>query len=204
MVSGDTAGWIVPCGCTTHQSGGLLRRGAYVSSLREKADVIVLDAGGAPAGTSPYQRVKFEAILRGERLMGITVHNVGEAEAALGIEYLRQAARNAGVQLISSNLRDASGRPAFEASAVVESSGRRLAVIGVLSTRYAASTLRIDEPRSAVLAALKNLEGRHDSIVVLAYLPEDELQKLAADLPEVDAVIGGPTGQAIAPVSSAP
>src|ERR1700745_4371010 len=28
VVSGDTAGWIVPCGCTSNQSGGLLRRGS--------------------------------------------------------------------------------------------------------------------------------------------------------------------------------
>ena len=33
----------------------------------------------------------------------------------------------------------------------------------------------------------------------LAYLPEAELQTLAATLPEADAVIGGPTGQTLRP-----
>ena len=47
IVSGDTAGWIVPCGCTSNQSGGLLRRGTYVASVSGNADVIVADAGGA-------------------------------------------------------------------------------------------------------------------------------------------------------------
>jgi len=55
VVSGDTTGWIVPCGCTANQSGGLLRRGAFLRRLRTEADVLYTDAGGAPAGTSPYQ-----------------------------------------------------------------------------------------------------------------------------------------------------
>src|SRR5438270_12409867 len=53
VVSGDTSGWIVPCGCTSNQSGGLSRRGSFVKELRRRADVVVLDAGGAPGGTAP-------------------------------------------------------------------------------------------------------------------------------------------------------
>src|SRR3954447_12924594 len=90
LVSGDTAGWIVPCGCTANQSGGLPRRGSYVESLHASAAVILADAGGAPGGTSDYHRVKFEAILRGEGGMGLVAHNLGGPEAALGADYLRR------------------------------------------------------------------------------------------------------------------
>src|SRR5438132_3845579 len=61
VASGDTAGWLTPCGCTSNQSGGLLRRGSYLEELRKTAEVILVDAGGAAAGTSPYDRLKFEA-----------------------------------------------------------------------------------------------------------------------------------------------
>ena len=44
----------------------------------------------------------------------------------------------------------------------------------------------------------------HDAVVVLAYLPESELRQLASELPEVDAVVGGPTGQSIAPFRIGP
>ncbi|MDM8009287.1 MAG: multiheme c-type cytochrome [Phycisphaerae bacterium] len=199
VVSGDTAGWIIPCGCTTHQSGGLLRRGAYVEKQKQEADVVLLDVGGAPGGTSPYQRLKFEAILKGERLMGLAAHNVGGPEVALGLASLQEAARKTGVRFISANLRDPAGQPIFDSSTIVESAGRRVAVIGVISPKYAAGDVRIEDPKAAVLTSLQQLEGRHDGVVVLAYLPEDELQRLAAELPEVDAVIGGATGQAIAP-----
>src|SRR3954465_14300983 len=70
IISGDTAGWITPCGCTSNQSGGLLRRATYLADLGKKGSVIYLDAGGAAGGDSPYQKVKFEAILAGEMEMG--------------------------------------------------------------------------------------------------------------------------------------
>ena len=84
IVSGDTAGWIMPCGCTANQSGGLSRRGTFVRRARADHAVVLADAGGAPGGTSPYERLKFEAILAGERAMGIAAHNLGAPEAALG------------------------------------------------------------------------------------------------------------------------
>jgi hypothetical protein len=72
-------------------------------------------------------------------------------------------------------------------------------VTGVLSLRYGRPGIQLDEPREAVLRAIGSARGRYDSLLVLAYLPEDELQQLAASLPEADALVGGPTGQSIAP-----
>src|SRR4051812_41154424 len=45
IVSGDTAGWLVPCGCASNQSGGLLRRGTFVAEEAKSHDVLVVDAG---------------------------------------------------------------------------------------------------------------------------------------------------------------
>src|SRR5256885_1713220 len=66
VISGDTSSWITPCGCTSNQSGGLLRRGTYLKQLSGQGQVIYADAGGAVSGNSEYQRMKLEAILRGE------------------------------------------------------------------------------------------------------------------------------------------
>src|SRR5262245_38497447 len=81
IVSCDTAGWIVPCGCSSKQAGGLLRRATCVQSVRQSFDVLLADAGGAPGGVSPYDRAKFEAVLRGEVEMQTAAHNIGAAEA---------------------------------------------------------------------------------------------------------------------------
>ncbi|HYH66787.1 MAG TPA: hypothetical protein VD866_18985, partial [Urbifossiella sp.] len=204
VVSGDTAGWIVPCGCTSNQSGGMPRRGTYVAGLRADADVIVADAGGAPGGTSPYQRVKFEAILSGERAMGLDAHNVGGPETALGADYLRRFIADTGAPLVSANLRAADGSLVAEPLRIVERGGRRVALVGVLSRHFAVPGGRLDDPREAILREAAAAKGRYDSLVVLAYAPEDELRQLAAGLPEADAVVGGPTGQSIAPLRLGP
>lgn len=198
VISGDTVGWITPCGCTSNQSGGLLRRGSYIADLRQKADVLYADVGGAVHGSSDYDRVKFAAILAGEKKMEIAAHNIGKAEAALGAATIRQALQ-AGAPIISANVRDESGQPIAPPMIISKLGDRRVALVGVLSPGMGSAGIRIDEPRPAILAALKQAAGQYDSLLVLAYCPQDELEQLAAALPEADAVIGGPTGQPIKP-----
>jgi hypothetical protein len=81
----------------------------------------------------------------------------------------------------------------------VPAGGRRVAVVGVMSPRFATPDLQVTDPRQGVLAAVAPHRGKYDALVVLAYLPQQELEQLAAALPEADAVVGGPTGQSIAP-----
>ncbi|MDB5387792.1 MAG: cycA1 [Planctomycetaceae bacterium] len=204
LVSGDTAGWMVPCGCAAGQSGGLLRRGSLVADERQRQATIVVDAGGAPGGTALYDKLKFTAILNGELKMGLKAHNIGGPEAALGLEELRRLEQVLKFPFISANLKDLKGQPLFEPCKFVEANGRRLMFIGVLSQRFAGSKWQIDEPRESILATLEKYKGQFDWAIVLAYLPEVELRELAATLPEVHAVVGGPTGQSIAPLAVGP
>ncbi len=199
VVSGDTAGWIVPCGCTSNQSGGLLRRGSYLQELRSEGVVLYVDAGGAASGTSEYDRLKFEAILRGEAAMGVEGHNIGAAEARLGGDYLRECAAKLSVPVLSCNVRDSRSRLLGESIRIVAAGGRKIALVGVLSDSQPIPDVQIDTPRNAILAALDESVANYDSLVVLAYLPEDELLELAANLPEADLIIGGPTGQSVSP-----
>ncbi len=199
IASGDTAGWIVPCGCAANQSGGLLWRGAFLEKLRKTAEPIYVDVGGAPAGATPYDRAKFAAILRGELAMGLAAHNVGEAEARLGADELRSLAKSLGVRWLSANTRTSAGEPLGQPTLVVSRSGKRLAIVGVLDDQLDIPGLELAPPREAVLAALDAVRGPFDAAAVLAYLPEDRLMELAGSLPEVDVVIGGPTGQSISP-----
>jgi len=204
VVSGDTAGWIVPCGCTSNQSGGLPRRAAYAEGLRHQAEIILADVGGALHETSPYDRAKFEAILRGERLMGVVAHNIGAGEAKLGPAELRRLDSMFGGVMLSANVHDRSGRLVAEPLRIQSTAGRRVALVGVLSERYATDELQVTPPQQAVLDALCGAAGRYDAAIVLAYLPEDELRAFAEAIPEADVVLGGPTGQPITPKQIGP
>jgi len=199
VVSGDTAGWLMPCGCSSNQSGGLARRATFVGKLRQAEDVILADAGGAPGGTTEYQKLKFKTILNGEARMGVDVHNAGAAEAKLGTEFLARVSAETGVPIISANLLSADGKPTLTQFRIVKRGGKRVAITGVVSPQYASGGLRIADPRESVLACIQSITQTFDSLVVLAYLPDAELEALAAALPEADAIVGGPTGQSIVP-----
>jgi hypothetical protein len=204
VASGDTAGWIVPCGCTSNQSGGLPRRATYIEKLRREAEVVPIDVGGAAHGNSPYDLAKLEAILRGEASLGTAVHNIGASEAKFGPETLRRLAAKCGVPLISANLRDRDGQLVAESVRVISAGGRRIALVGVLGERYATADCPVSPPRQAAIEALRGVAGKYDTAIVLAYLPEDDLRQLADDLPEADVVVGGPTGQPLSPKSIGP
>jgi hypothetical protein len=181
----------------------LPRRGTFVEECRRKGPVILADAGGAASGTSVYDRLKFEAIAKGELAMGIAAHNIGRAEAELGPEYLRRVRQDIELPLISANAADSSGKPLAEPMRIVEAGGRRVAIIGVIDPKYRTSDIRISPPKQAVLESLRKAAGKFDQAIVLAYMPEESLRELAESLPEVDAVVGGPTGQPIQPDSHA-
>lgn len=200
LISGDTGGWITPCGCTANQSGGLARRATLADNLRTRSDVLLADVGGAVAGNSRYDEVKLEAILRGEQLMGVAVHNIGKAEAGFSPDFLRETAAKTKTRFLSANLRDANGSPIAEPLVILPAGGQRIAFVGVLSPALAPKSLTVAPPREAILQAIGPAKGTYDTLIVLAYLPEDELRTLAEELPEADLVVGGPTGQSIAPV----
>ncbi|MBC7818617.1 MAG: hypothetical protein IAG10_17145 [Planctomycetaceae bacterium] len=204
IVSCDTAGWIVPCGCSSKQAGGLLRRATYVQGIRGGADVLLADAGGAPGGTSPYDRAKFAAVLRGEVEMQTAAHNLGAAEAELGAKSLRSLAETTKAPFVSSNVRDEQGQEIAATHRLVTVETRRVAVLGVLSPKFARGGLRVDDPAEAVLRLIPTLKGQFDLLLVLAYLPEDELEVFVARVPEADLVVGGPTRQSIAPRRTGP
>jgi len=204
LVSGDTAGWIVPCGCTSNQSGGLPRRASCTAQFRQRADILAADVGGAACGTSPYDRLKFEAILRGEAALGVAAHNVGASEAALGPEYLRDVIRRLHAPLVSANVLAPDGRAICPPAAVCRAGGRTVALVGVLGEQYASEAIQVLPPRQAVLDALAAIRPPCDYVVVLAYMPEDPLRQLAAGLPEADLIVGGPTGQPMIPEAIGP
>ena len=205
VISGDTRGWLIPCGCTENQSGGLPRRASYVKQLSQSSDVIVLDCGGAAEGTSPYQQARFKAILLGEKQMGLQAHNLGATEVALGIDALRLLEKESGVKFVSANIRPQDGQAGFATHKLFETGGQRLLVTGVCSpsllkeSDLAESGLVASQPRDAILDVLQQVTSKFDRLIVLSWLPVDELRELAKQLPEADAVVGGPTGQSLLP-----
>ncbi|MEX2141160.1 MAG: multiheme c-type cytochrome [Pirellulales bacterium] len=192
LVSGDTQGLLFPGDCGPGQAGGLARRGEIVRQAQAAGTVLYAELGNAPAGNTPYDRLKFSAILRGEMAMDLAAHNVGPGEMRLGIDELQRLASELKVPFVSTNVRDAQGRPLAEPLRLIEAAGHRIALVGIVSPSYAEEPLEVLDPAAAIEAALAEKAMPYDTLLVLAYLPADELSQLAARLPK-RAVLVGPS-----------
>ncbi len=202
VVSGDTAGWITPCGCTANQSGGLERRASLLKTLGPSDRTVYLDVGGSAAGKSTYQQVKLKSILLGDQLMGLELHNIGAPETQLAPETLFQIAKETKTQWLSANLQVANANgsvsEALTAYRVIERGGVRILVTGVVDPTLVKTTMwKTRDASSSVLQVLQ--KEKADIKIVLAYMDEPGLRALAESLPEVDFIFGGPTGQTLSP-----
>ena len=155
VASGDTNGWIVPCGCTSNQSGGLPRRATFIERLRR--------AGRGRAGRRRRRRARNFA-LRSRQVQGDLAGR--DADARRRPQHRRRGGplrtptscagwpTTSGVPLLSANVRDTAGKLVAEPVRLVSAAGRRLALVGVLAERYATAELQVTSPRQAVIEAL--------------------------------------------------
>jgi len=197
FVSCDTSGWIVPCGCSAGQSGGLLRRASLIKQLTADTggQSFVMDVGGAGAGTSTYHQMKFDAIVDGEVGMQLQAHNIGAIEASLGPEKLMD---DSGKHFISANVMKPDGSAFVDACSTIVAKDKTFLVVGVMDPKFADENVLVTDPYQAILNVLDS--HKSDGVIVLAYMERDALMELAGQLPEVDVILGGPTGQTIAPI----
>src|SRR5262249_27805183 len=118
VLSGSQHGYLLPCGCSRPQLGGLERRYNFVQLLRDKGwPVVLLDAGDVPQVRAPAAPValpnqqgliKYKYAMRGLRTIGYSAVGLGEHEASFGLlTTLGEFALNDSVPaVLAANLKD--------------------------------------------------------------------------------------------------
>ncbi len=186
-----------PCGCVSHQLGGLDKEAALVKRINElQIPVLQVDAGGF-IRDMPDQKMLTQAkyLLTGLGKMGYDVINVGFTDLALTPAELKQNAQEAGVKLVSANLVGPDGNPIFDPYVIQEvklTNGQalKIGVIGVTRPRVEVqgdaanlpSTIAAGSPQagtSETLTVLNPIEtinkyapevaGKADFVVVMDY-----------------------------------
>jgi hypothetical protein len=90
VVSASQHGYLLPCGCSRPQKGGLERRYNFLQLLKERGwPVVALDLGDVPQKQGPAQLpnlqglIKYRYAMRAMKLMGYAGVGLGEYEASL-------------------------------------------------------------------------------------------------------------------------
>ncbi|HEX8536651.1 MAG TPA: 5'-nucleotidase, partial [Cystobacter sp.] len=118
--------------------------------------------------------------------LGTTAMAVGARDLTLGVDFLSQTVKGRKLKLLSANLVNVEGKPLFAASTVVSVGGVKFGVVGVspsgpVSTAKGVTGL---PPGKAALAEARRLREKEkvDVVVVLAALPQAELQPLSVQV----------------------
>jgi hypothetical protein len=90
ILSGDTQGYLSPCGCTAPMIGGIRRRGSAIRNLVAPGSTTILENGGFVTGSSRQDQMKAETIVQAMAELGVTAINMGPSDARLGRGMLLQ------------------------------------------------------------------------------------------------------------------
>jgi hypothetical protein len=197
LVSGDSRGYLEPCGCRRDQAGGLPGRATVIGQARAPAK-LVLDVGNLAAGGRPHELLKLRYLMQGMETIGYDAVNLGRREAELDLETLRKAMGEARLAFVSANVVEKGSRkPVAEPFRILRRGSLALGVTGVA----AASPYEVGpglEVRPAVEALAEVVPGLKrccDYLIVLAFTDEETIREIAAKFHEVDCILGGDVPQ---------
>jgi len=188
-----------PCAGGAARLAGAIRE-ARAAALAEGRAPFLLDAGDQFMGSLFYTFHRGLAEAAVQRAVGTMAMSLGNHEFDNGPETLARYAAAVPFPLLSANL-DTGAEPRLRdritASAVLDSAGARIGVIGLTTPETATSsspgpTLRFTDPMEAAERAAHGLRRSGiGTVVVLSHLGLPTDRRMAAEVEGIDAIVGG-------------
>ena len=183
LYTGDTRGWVEPCGCSQGVLGGLPRRATLLRRLREQTPQAPIVDAGALLGESSDE-LKVPLIVEQLKVMGYGAANLGPADARWR-KTIASLMRKQGLPGVS--LQYADGE-AIRSHRVVDAGGTRVGLAGV--ARFPAG-----KHRQELRDVLAYLRRSCDLVVLLSAAAAQDNLRLAREFSGMDVIIGMAPGR---------
>lgn len=192
-VTGNNRGTLTPCGCKI-PSGGWARIKTLSDQIR--GPQIRVAAGNQffhhtpiPKEDQIFEQKKavFQAGLFAE--LNYDVINVGQFDLCYGLKVLRSYEKTYALPLISANLRDMNGDPAFPPYKIIERNGIKIMFVGIC-TLTDGFNYTVDDPMKTLVLLYENeVFEQADFVVLLADAPSKLLAEFAREFDGIDMII---------------
>ena len=176
--------------------GGIARRATIIKQMNAKSDsVLVLDAGDVLDG-SPFS-IEFagEADFAAMNAAGYEVMVTGNHEYSNTVENFGKRLREARFPVLGANVFKSDGGPFLIPYVILNEGEMRIAVLGlVVPNDYTAvqeAKLTFKDPAEVAKEWVPKLRAMADVVILLTHIGHDEDKALAAQVPGIDAIIGG-------------
>ncbi|MBM80699.1 MAG: hypothetical protein CMJ78_08915 [Planctomycetaceae bacterium] len=208
VLTGEQHGYLEPCGCAEHQSGGISRRADLFRQIREKKwPVTGLELGGMIRRSREQSIQKFQTMLTAMNDMNYAALSLGPEEMRLGAPQLialtaadpenpEDSIPILGANVVFFGSRDNEGNP--KAFHVVEQDGVKIGVTAIFGESLVKKTfveggtsfIEIQEPAAALTPVVESLKAeKPDLLVLLSHASLSESKALAERFADFDIVL---------------
>lgn len=183
--------------------GGGPERAALIRSLRrgKEGKTVLVDAGDFSEGSLAATLTRGQVVIDEMNLEGYDLAVPGNHDFALGMEALHEMARRARFPLLAANVADRAGKPIpwLKPYVIRDMDQAKVAFIGV-TTPQSQHFLPEEErdliqflpPFPVVKETIRQAREEGANVVVLvSHLGYTQDEKLAAEVPEIDVIVGG-------------
>jgi nitrate reductase cytochrome c-type subunit len=189
VVSGEQHGYLLPCGCSHPQKGGLERRYNLIEALQERGwPVAAVDLGDvpqimAPAGLPNLQGlIKYRYAMKAMKAMGYTAIGIGEYEASMPLTKALDvyALNNEKPRVVCANLKDRDKYPdetkAWQLAEPIKGSDVKLGVTALVGPSVRDQIKKKDpsvdwiDSTPALNAVLKEMSAAKVDLPLLLYM----------------------------------
>lgn len=178
VLSGDTQGYLSPCGCSSPMMGGIRRRASVIRSLAKQGQTTILENGGLVEGGGRQDQMKAETLTQTMADVGVTAINVGPSDAKLGPGGFQSITQLSGSRTVSLNISDPEAHylggstirdGPFLIGGATDQPLALAGPIGVNPVRLDDAVKQlVDEAKETGLKPILMLQGSHESAVRLA------------------------------------
>jgi hypothetical protein len=209
VISGEQDGYLEPCGCTSGQLGGLLRRYDLVERMREqqKWPVALIDLGSLikdPAktrGGPAQERLKFDIALKALKLMKYDAFALSAEDLKIGVDEALGQFLNLGEspKILVANVTASSGFEKTIQRSMKTSVGAVKVGITAVIDPEALNKLsdsgkddllpKVIAPEKALPEVLAELEKDTHTQILMVQGPPEMARKLAEEFPGFDIVV---------------
>ncbi|MBI1926267.1 hypothetical protein HYR99_18715 [Candidatus Poribacteria bacterium] len=192
LYTGNTQGYLEPCGCYLGQSGGVVRRATLIERIRQEnpPGLLVLDAGEIFDGYTLLDRLRVQTYLKAMELTQYDALAVSAKEFGFGETFLEQQASQIKISFLLTNATKGA-ESSLVPYLIKEVEGKRILIFGLSSHWEADETDNVTfvDPVVAVEQLLSQMKDRVDLIVILSNLEKEENRMLARYIHRIDLII---------------
>lgn len=190
------------CDCPNDPGGGLAKQSSLINMHGDRNSLLLLDAGGFAGGGIYDSYSEGRAGDSARTLITIKVMGkigydavaIGDEELQFGGNWIVNAAKEAGVRLISANCFTANGKPLTPSYVLVKKAGVVFGITALTSTEKLLTTdpsVSVKDPFSSLSKIWKQMSSKSDYQIILSHLGQKESSMLADSFPGCDLIVNG-------------